>query len=540
MEQKNLKSLDRVLTAYGYAIKKSSLTPRRVQHLRKELTVSPTVAFKFAKQTTQPFAVYTESPTRFYLPRQWANEVYGDAEATVIPDGKPLREELTFTGKPYDYQKEIVDKFLNAGANGLICVPCGRGKTFMAIWTAMRLGKKFLIVVDKEFLMQQWKGELEALVPGISVGIIQEDKCQVEEEVTSGKPLTIAALKMLCQEKGLKVGGLRGDLVNRLREADPTFKEVDLKTQTFDCSIAMIQTIVGREFSEGTFEPFGFTIFDECHHLGASNFSRALLKVQTKCMLGLSATPKRDDGLTKVFEWFLGKPVHWEKTRDPDPQVIVRCEQITSNDSTYTTVPTDYRGEMVMGRLLTNVIEHAPRTKKIADIIVELAADAQRRVLVLSERITHLEALETLLKPTGLTMSYYIGGMKEEVREQGAQTARVLLASYAMASEAMNIKSLNTVILASPRKKVEQSTGRILRIKPEQRLVHPVIVDIVDCHTVYQSQWRKRAMYYKKCAYKIQHGSHEARVEEKEQLDEHLEESTKEPSGCLLIDEDDD
>ena len=538
MEQTNLKSLDRVLTAYGYAIKKSSLTPRRVQHLRKELTVSPTVAFKFAKQTTQPFAVYTESPTRFYLPRQWANEVYGEAEAVSIPEGTALNKELTFIGKPYDYQKEIVDKFLTAGANGLICVPCGRGKTFMAIWTAMRLGKKFLIVVDKEFLMQQWKGELEALVPGISVGIIQEDKCQVEEELIPSKVATLPELKEKLRSLGKKVGGKRDELVARLKEADPSFQEVTTTTKSFDCSIAMIQTIVGREFPEGTFEPFGFTIFDECHHLGASNFSRALLKVQTNCMLGLSATPKRDDGLTKVFEWFLGKPVHWEKTRDPDPQVIVRCEQITSNDPTYTTVPTDYRGEMVMGRLLTNVIEHAPRTKKIADIIVELAADAQRRVLVLSERITHLEALETLLKPTGLTMSYYIGGMKEEVREQGAQTARVLLASYAMASEAMNIKTLNTVILASPRKKVEQSTGRILRIKPEQRLVHPVIVDIVDCHTVYQSQWRKRAIYYKKCAYKIQHGSHQA-SDEKEQLDEHLEESTKEPSGCLLIDDDD-
>jgi superfamily II DNA or RNA helicase len=534
MEQKQLKSLDRVLTAYGYAIKKSSLTPRRVQHLRKELTVSPTVAFKFAKQAVQPFAVYTESPTRFYLPRQWANETYGEAEATAIPEGTPLREEITFIGKPYDYQKEIVDKFLNAGANGLICVPCGRGKTFMAIWTAMRLGKKFLIVVDKEFLMQQWKGELEALVPGISVGIIQEDKCQVETELVPSKVATLPELKEKLRSLGLKVGGKRDELVARLKEADPSFQEVTTTTKSFDCSIAMIQTIVGREFPEGTFEPFGFTIFDECHHLGASNFSRALLKVQTKCMLGLSATPKRDDGLTKVFEWFLGKPVHWEKTRDPDPQVIVRCEQITSNDPAYMNVPTDYRGEMVMGRLLTNVIEHAPRTQKIADIIVELTNDSRRRVLVLSERITHLEALETLLKPTGLTMSYYIGGMKEEVREQGAQTARVLLASYAMASEAMNIKSLNTVILASPRKKVEQSTGRILRIKPEQRQVHPVIVDIVDCHAVYQSQWRKRAMYYKKCAYKIQSGSHEPRVDIEEKQ---VEESKEEPSGCLILDD---
>ena len=195
MQKKDLKSLDRVLTAYGYAIKKSSLTPRRIQQLRKELTVAPIVPPKFAKQGAQPFAVYTESPTRFYIPRQWAKDTYGEAEAVALPEGKPLRENLKFIGKPYEYQQHIVDKFLNAGGNGLICVPCGRGKTFMAIWTAMRLGKKFLIVVDKEFLLQQWKGELEALVPGISIGIIQEDKCQVEEEAVNSKVCSMQEMK---------------------------------------------------------------------------------------------------------------------------------------------------------------------------------------------------------------------------------------------------------------------------------------------------------------------------------------------------------
>ena len=86
MDIQKLKSLDRVLTSHGYAIKKSSLTPRRVQHLRKELTVSPAIPFKFAKVAAQPFALYTESPSRFYLPRQWANEVYGEPEANAVPD----------------------------------------------------------------------------------------------------------------------------------------------------------------------------------------------------------------------------------------------------------------------------------------------------------------------------------------------------------------------------------------------------------------------------------------------------------------------
>jgi hypothetical protein len=101
-------------------------------------------------------------------------------------------------------------------------------------------------------------------------------------------------------------------------------------------------------------------------------------------------------------------------------------------------------------------------------------------------------------------MGYYIGGMKEEVREEGARVAQVLLGTYAMASEAMNIKTLNTMVMASPRKKIEQSTGRILRTRKDEREIMPLIVDIVDSHGVYQGQWCKRKAYYRKCAYKME------------------------------------
>ena len=58
------------------------------------------------------------------------------------------------------------------------------------------------------------------------------------------------------------------------------------------------------EYPEDTFKGFGFVIYDECHHLGAEVFSRALLKTNTRYTLGLSATPKRQDGLSSVFEWY--------------------------------------------------------------------------------------------------------------------------------------------------------------------------------------------------------------------------------------------
>ena len=316
---------------------------------------------------------------------------------------------------------------------------------------------------------------------------------------------------------GLRVGILQGPKA----ETDPA---------DFDCTICMIQTLCGKEYNDVMFKEYGFAIFDECHHLGAQHFSKTLQKVQTKCMLGLSATPKREDGLTKVFFWFLGQPVYWEKQREPDPTVEVVSVLVKSDETEYNTVPTDWRGDTVMARLLTNVLGCSERTDEIVRRIVELCSDPQRRVLVLSERIGHLEEIERRLDPHHLKISYYIGGMKEAVREEGALNAQVLLASYAMASEAMNIKTLNTVILASPRKHVEQSTGRILRVRASERQVVPKIIDIVDIHPMYRGQWKKRLTYYKACAYSLK----TVTMDEEEVKDEPATEPDQ--NGCLIHD----
>ena len=144
---------DRVLTAKGYAVKKSFLTEIQIQDLRSSLTMAPK-ADKFQK--VQNFPIYYESKTRFYVPRQWGINKFGKPEADIVSEGLPLPETISFKGTPHDFQKEIIDTFINKG-NGLICVPCGAGKTFMALNIAVRLKRRFLIIVDKEFLINQWK-----------------------------------------------------------------------------------------------------------------------------------------------------------------------------------------------------------------------------------------------------------------------------------------------------------------------------------------------------------------------------------------------
>ena len=79
-------------------------------------------------------------------------------------------------------------------------------------------------------------------------------------------------------------------------------------------------------------------------------------------------------------------------------------------------------------------------------------------------------------------LGYYIGGMKQTKLDENADKCQILLATYQMAAEGFSIKKLNTVILATPRKKVEQSTGRIFRERIEERKLPPHIIDVIDSH----------------------------------------------------------
>ena len=112
--------------------------------------------------------------------------------------------------------------------------------------------------------------------------------------------------------------------------------------------------------------------------------------------------------------------------------------------------------------------------------------------------------LEWLLKekiPSGL----YVGGMKPfDLHE--SQEKDIILGTFSMAAEGMDIPKLNTIILASPKSDVVQSVGRIMREKIEVRKFHPLILDINDTHPNFQTFKRqviKRITFYKQQKYKI-------------------------------------
>ena len=83
-----------------------------------------------------------------------------------------------------------------------------------------------------------------------------------------------------------------------------------------------------------------------------------------------------------------------------------------------------------------------------------------------------------------------------------SELKQVIIATYAMAAEALDIKTLTTLILATPKTDVVQAVGRILRVKHDR----PLVIDIIDSHDVFMSQWQKRRKYYASNNYAISDG----------------------------------
>jgi superfamily II DNA or RNA helicase len=236
-----------------------------------------------------------------------------------------------------------------------------------------------------------------------------------------------------------------------------------------------------------------------CHHISAEVFCRSLFKIVTPYMLGLSATMERKDGLTKVFKMFLGDVIYKE-VRDNDDAVLVKTIQYKNDDPEFSETLYNFKGQTHYALMIRKLCEFNNRSELILKILQELLEeDDKRQVMILAHNKSLLKYLYDAIEDRKIaSVGYYIGGMKEKALKE-TETKKVVIATYAMAEEALDIKTLSALILATPKTDVTQAVGRILRVKHE----NPIVVDIVDQHDVFQKQYIKRRKFYIKCKYKI-------------------------------------
>jgi len=134
-------------------------------------------------------------------------------------------------------------------------------------------------------------------------------------------------------------------------------------------------------------------------------------------------------------------------------------------------------------------------------LINELKINPDQQFLILGHQKNLLVYLQKAIDYRKIgTMGYYIGGMKQKDLKI-SETKQIILATFSMAAEALDIKSLTSLILTTPKTDVEQAVGRILRVKHSS----PLVIDIIDQHDIFKKQFYKRQAFYQKNNYKILH-----------------------------------
>ena len=116
----------------------------------------------------------------------------------------------------------------------------------------------------------------------------------------------------------------------------------------------MLQSLSIKTYDNKVFNDFGFSIVDECHHIAAEVFSRALPKINTYYSLGLSATPNRIDGLTKVFKMFLG-PIVYKIDKDNKCVEVRVIEYNEPHNKVYTKEELTFTQKLCLPRMINNI-----------------------------------------------------------------------------------------------------------------------------------------------------------------------------------------
>lgn len=408
--------------------------------------------------------LYKDMGNNLLVPRNCGNTYKEDRQIK----GVQVNFNSSFIAR--DGQQELVNRshsLLNNDESHIMEAATGSGKTIMGTEIAGRLGKKFLVIVPKSDIVDQWRNAFK-LILGLKdneIGLIQGDTYNV-----AGKKAVVAMIHSLCKD---------------------------------------------NRYPPWVYNEFGLIIIDECHVVSAETFANTMWLLPATLRLGLSATPYRQDGKDFVFHSHIGPIKNKSANLQLTPKILVKASDfVTPSVNKYVEINgvTELRKVKMFappgktGALNKALARNTKRNKLIADL-AKSAYQKGRNTIIFSElRESHLEPIETELIGLGVSrrdIGWYVGGMKKTELEK-SKAKKIILSTYRMASMATDIPWLDTCILCTPRADVVQIVGRILREYPDKK--EPVVFDIVDNdNKVFASYYKKRLSWYRKIGAKVVH-----------------------------------
>lgn len=354
---------------------------------------------------------------------------------------------------------------------GILHAPTAFGKTVTAIGMIVKRKANTLILVHSRQLLDQWQERLQSFLPEAEIGVIRGGK----------------------------------------------------KNPTGIIDIATYQSLINKKDNtiSSVVQDYGHVIVDECHHVSAPRFEMVLNEVRAKYVLGLTATPERQDGHQKIIFMAAG-PIRHKVKRSSDE----KFEQEVQIHQLYDTPPLHLTQSGERPKITDAyrwIIENDMRTQRIVSDIVNNVRKG-RHPIVLTERRDHAEKLNDLLNENGIDSIILKGAMKATERrrvDEHLHSAQVVVATGKYVGEGFDLPRLDTLFLAMPiawKGSLAQYAGRIHRESDGKTQV--TIHDYVDCGLpMLQRMLNKREKSYKSMGYTILFSGESANSNGAKQLD---------------------
>ena len=361
---------------------------------------------------------------------------------------------VDFVGTLRPDQERAVAAMLQHDA-GVLCAPTAFGKTVTAAAIIARRGVNTLVLVHRTELLKQWQERLQVFL-GVGKGVV-----------------------------GTIGGG----------KAKPTGR----------IDIAVMQSLSRQGEVNALVENYGQVIVDECHHAGAASFDAILRRAKAKFVLGLTATPIRRDGQQPIIFMQCGPIRHTAARPASAPHDL---EVVPRSRHSRIDLPTTAGIQDVFRHLAND----QARTEAIAAEITA-AFERGRKVLVLTERTEHLDAIRMALAAQVPHPFVLHGRMPKKQRAAliaeldalAPEAPRILLATGKLVGEGFDHPPLDTLVLAMPvswKGTLQQYAGRLHREQANKTDVR--VIDFVDTgHPALLRMWDKRQRGYRAMGYRV-------------------------------------
>jgi superfamily II DNA or RNA helicase len=344
----------------------------------------------------------------------------------------------------YPYQ-QVASERMQQAKNGILQAPCGSGKTQIGLGIIKDLNLKALWLTHTTDLLTQSKQRAEKYLQG-DFGTITDG------EVNIGKDITFATIQ--------------------------TMAKLDLQTYKYEWDIIIV---------------------DECHKaVGSPNkvmqFYKVLTNLAARYKIGMSATLHRADTMIKSMFSLLGNKEYEITELEVGDAITKAAREVVLTGTPVSTAYLDTDGTMLHAELITYLTESRKRNELIASKVQQ---NLQNYNLVLTHRVEHTRVLRNLIGKGSIITGAVSKEERAEIFDKMRNgTEHVLIATYALAKEGLDIPNLDRLHMATPQKDfaiVKQSVGRIERATPGKG--QPIVYDYVDEQIGYclgMSKKRKR------------------------------------------------